>query len=350
MAEKRGLLELLGLRKQSATTPVPRSEPGPEPTHLALTASGENPIHALLDELKLPWRAPRRAVEQELGIVQDPCYRQDVVRFDHAVQLADSLTPWTARVFERFAPELPITDIDGIVWATPDTHANLQRAHDELARYLGPAAIGRQYNTLVCTWRCGAAAVGLIAWPPAWQSPGLQNGAHAREPRLITACHVRLQSGFRLPPSATEQAWLDSFITHASNVPILSLPIERILESSAGETQLEYVREPTPALLRKVAGQVGYAADRQALIFCTDQLFVIALDLILAFEIDRLLPAKGGGGSYLHVRCRTACPGIADKRVSITSHGDPDGLNGLAHELGSVFGKPVELAPYDHDV
>lgn len=350
MAERHGPLQFLKrLRRLTPARPAASADKGPELTRLALSATGANPIHTLLDDLRLPWHAPRSAVEQELGIGRDPFYRQDVVCFKATAPLPGFLTPWTARVFARFSPDLPITDIDGIVWSAPDTHANVRQAHDELARHFGAATLGRRYNTLVCGWQCGAAAVRLIAWPPEWQSPGLSNDAHAAEPRLVTACHVRLQTGFRVRLSAQEKAWLDEFSPVASKTPVLSLPIDRIIESAAGETELEYVRESSEALLRSVVGLVGHASDRKALIFCTHQLFVIALELILAFEVDRLLPAKGAGGSMLYVRCRTTCPGVQDKRIAITSNGEPDGLNDLGHELASAFGKPVEIGAYDYD-
>jgi hypothetical protein len=148
--------------------------------------------------------------------------------------------------------------------------------------------------------------------------------------------------------SKIEAAWLDSFCAIDTDVAIEAAPADRIVETAPGETQLEYVRDPS-GYLPQLLGKLGHASDREALVFCTHQLFVIPAHEVLGFEVDRLLPAKGSGGSQLYVRCRTRSSGVSDKQFAITGNGSPDGLNELAQKLGALFGKPVELRPYEYD-
>ena len=349
MADAPSLLSRLGRRWRQQPEPVvPTIAQDPDPARLSPSPTGSNPIHDLLDTLGLPWHEARSAVEQRLGIRPDPFYKWDVVVIDDATPLPGFIAPWTTSVSAYASPDLPITEFDGVCWTSPDTAANVQHAHDAIAQHLGPARIGQHFNTMVCEWRSGTASIGLIAWPPEWQSLPSNSDAHAAEPRLISACFVRVQTGFRLTPSAQEIGWLDDFLPVDIGAPIQAIPIDRIAETAAGANALAYVREPG-AYLPRVHARIGYPADRAALIFCTDQLYVIPADDIVAFEVDRLLPAKGSGGSSLSVRCRAAGRGPASKRTHIASSGQPDRLNDAAHALAAAFGKPAEIQPYEYD-
>jgi hypothetical protein len=326
--------------------PAAAPSPPPAPTQLPSSPSGSNPIHDLLDAWQLPWREPRHGVEARAGIRPHPFYGWDVVVIDDAVPLTGLLTPWNASVSTRFAPDQPITEFDATVSVADDAHRNVQQAHDHLARHLGPAEIGKRYNTVGCEWRCGAAAVTLTAWPPAWQSSSATSDAHAAEPRLVTACSIHVQTGFRPVLSEREAAWLADF--QSARVAVDALPVERMAAAPPAQTLLEFVREPA-AHLPRVHGQLGHAPGRAALIFCTDQLFVIAHERIESFDVDRLLPAKGGGGASLMVRCRPGYAGSPSKRISLRQVGEPDGLNELGTKLAAMFEVPVEIAPYEYD-
>ena len=102
MAEARGPLGFFK-RLFGASEPVvaaPREDP-PEPQRLAMLPTGENPIHVLLDTLGLPWRAPRREIEQAIGVRPHPHYGYDIVAIDSATPLPGFLLPWSARAFDR---------------------------------------------------------------------------------------------------------------------------------------------------------------------------------------------------------------------------------------------------------
>ena len=336
-------------RSSTASIPAVRNPPGPAPAILPIPPGGPNPIHQLLDDAGLPWREPRAAVEARIGISHDPIYDRDAVFFRDAVQPPGFLQPWRADLFERYAPDLPVVRFNALAWFADDAATNIHRTAELFAARLGPATIGQEYNTLACRWQAGAASLQLQSWPPVWQSRDLTNAAHGREPRSETACHVTLLTGFRLPPSTEEARWVAAFEPIADTRPFLR-PMRGGLHNTApGDTEVEYAREP-PMELAALENRIGTTRARDALILCTHQLFVLSARDVLGFDVLRLLPAKGGGGSTLYVRCRTSCPAIDHKTLQIAQDDDPDGMVPLGQRLGALFDRPCEVGQYFDDV
>lgn len=303
----------------------------------------------MLDRCRLPWREPRRDVETRVGRSPDPLYGREALFFPGAVSPPGFLQPWRADVFERYAPDMPVVRFSGLAWFTDNADGNIQRAADYFAQQLGPAPIGQEYNTLVCCWRSGTASLQLQSWPPAWQDRELRNDAHAREPRLATACHLTLLTGFRLPLSAREERWVANSRPVAGTPPVMTHGPGGLRDTAPRDTEVEYARDPGDHL-PTVQNRVGCPPGREALILCTHQLFVLPARDVLGFEVIRLLPAKGGGGATLMVRCRTSCPGIAFKTLHVAQDSDPNGITPLGLELAGLFGTSCDVGPYFDNV
>jgi hypothetical protein len=173
-----------------------------------------------------------------------------------------------------------------------------------------------------------------------------RNPAHDRDPRLKTACHLSIDSGFRPPVTQAERAWLASFEPVAAiggrRMPATAQPCP------AAQEELEYVRE-APAEAAPLFGSVGLPADRKALIFYGAQLYLTTVEDILGFHVARALPAKGPGGARLDVKCRTRCTGVETKRLTITESNGTEDLNTLAAELSRATARPFELGAYEYD-
>lgn len=333
----------------AATLPTWGNAPGPAPARVAPAPDGTNLIQHLLDEYGLPWREPRRDVEARVGISPDLLYGRDALFFPDASRPPGFLQPWRADVFERYAPDMPVVRFSALVWCDGSTSGNIERTADHFAGRLGPALVGQECNTLVCRWQSGTASLQLQSWPPAWQDRELGNEAHAREPRLETACHLTLLTGFRLSLSAEEERWVADFQPVAETRPFLRPEPGGLRDTAPTDTEVEYARDPA-GYLSQVENRVGCPPGRKALILCTHQLFVLPARDVLAFEVIRLLPAKGGGGSTLLVRCRTTCPGVAYKTLHVAEDGDPNGVTRLGRELATLFDTSCEVGPYFDDV
>lgn len=335
-------------RRKAEPAPVTPWPDGPAPAEVKPDPDGMNPILRLADEWRLPRHETRMEVEARCGILPDPIYGWPALVLFDAKSLPGAMAPWTASAFERIPPQFPITRFSVLAWFEDDAHENLRRTADYLETSLGPAPVGQQWNTVVAKWRSGLAEVSLTVWPPAWQSHDVQNPSEDREPRIGTACHVTLMTGFRLGLSGTEREWVEGFQPIAIDGNVGTVSMARAGRHAPNETELEYVRDPED-LVEDRLRTLGVSRDGEALIVVSDQLYVIPCTDILHLEVLRMTPAKGGGGSSLHAHCRTRAPGADDHSVFVAQHSDPNGMTALGQELGKRLGCSVEISPYFPD-
>jgi hypothetical protein len=300
-----------------------------------------NPIRAMLAAASMPWLMPRKQLVERYGVSRHPAYDHDVIEVATATPLFKNLLwPLSAQVSKRFSPHLPATYFSSATYFGEHSRENLQRTTKQLEPALGPAYIVERYNTVRCEWISGAASLRLTVWPLDLQDGRAHdNPSHKREPRLVTACHVDIDTGFRLRATDAERAWIKSFV-----------PVSQIhfTSNAANEFDLEYVREPV-AGLDTIAGHVGISGDGDALMFAQSQLYIVPMIDVLRFDVHRMTPAKGGGGSWLSVECRTQCESISHKSLHISQAPGADDLNELAATLAGLTKKPFTLGDYQPD-
>lgn len=256
------------------------------------------------------------------------------------------LWPLSVLVRPQFSPNVPATDYSGLVWFGDDARDNLRRAEEQLTPKLGSAEDANSSNTVGKRWRNGPALLSLMVWPAEMQSFALKNPSEEREPRLKAACHLEIKTGFRLSATDEERASLASFqrIARIREKDTLS----SMRNSPAREGELEFVREPFEEL-EKQLGFIGCSSDRAWLAYLAEELYVVPLAAVLGFHVDRVLPAKGPGGSSLLVECRTDYAGCDTKRLTICSAPGPEDLNELARTVSTETQKPFALAPHQYD-
>ncbi len=305
-------------------------------------------IHEWLDVRGLPWRETRGALAERHGVRKHPAYDWDVIEIATRQPLLSGLLwPMSVAAFPQFSPHVPATDFSSAAWYGDDARENLRRAREEVPDTLGDPTPTSTSNTLGFRWKSGPASLELTVWPADLQSWKMTNPSHEREPRLVLACHVTVKTGFRLEPSPEEQAMLASF-ERIAPIDVGGHTSASVRSSAANESELEFVREPRPEL-DPLFGFVGSSRNGRELVFFGEQLYVVPIARVLRFRVERILPAKGPGGSHLSVECRTDFDAQPTKRLSICSGAAPDDLNELARHLAEHLERPFELAPYDHD-
>ncbi len=325
------------------------------PTHeprLSYPQPDVNPVQGWLDVVGVPWRSSRADLTAKHGVGADNPYRWDIVSLNvEPAPLPGMLWPFGFLAFPQFSPNVPPGRLSTHIYLGTDPETNIRAAAASLGDLLGEVAIANRYNTRYAEWRRGAASVTLRVWPPAMQSGSqLSNPAHLRDPRLEAACSVEVLTGWRPPLSLQERSWLDGFkpLGETRNwTP--AQPRAALGDTVFAEAQLEWMREPPPdvALVR---GLYGLSTCGEALIFCEDTLYIVPLVDVESFEVARLLPAKGGGGSYMSARCRTGYMTHPLKDIQVAQGASADDLNEPARRLSQMTGKPFNLGVYHHDV
>ncbi len=289
----------------------------------------------------LPWLEPRERLEQRFGIRSHPAYRWDVIEIPTAAAFLDHLLwPLSVQVQPQFAPYLPATYFSGVTSFGENSRDNLRLTKRQLEPGFGTSRTIESGNTIGCEWSDGVASVRLRVWPlDRQEDTPLDIPAHGREPRLATACHIDIDTGFRLSATPEDMAWVASFV-----------PIGKIAHGShrSSEYDLEYVRASV-ANSDRLAGWVGRSADSRALIFHHADLYILPLSDVTGITVDRMLPAKGGGGSTLRVDCRSECKAAAVKSLVVSTAPAADDLNDLAAALAAAIGKPLVIGDYVHD-
>jgi hypothetical protein len=289
----------------------------------------------------------RGALAERYGVRRHPAYGWDVIEIPTSPAIAPGLTsPLNAQQLPAFSPHVPAARFSAVAWLSPDARENLRRTAEHFAERLGEAPIADRNNTAQCEWRSAAASLTLLAWPAELQRHRLVNPAHDRDPRLAIGCHIEVLTGYRPPVSPEEQAWLDSFQPAARFHFGPNARADIAATAPASENELEFVREP-PVHFNRYVGRIGLSADGRALIFCGEQLYLIPMSQVTGLFVERVLPAKGPGGSDLIVLCRADYPEYPIKRLHVCSSGATDGLDDFATSLAATLDKPVELAePY----
>jgi hypothetical protein len=97
-------------------------------------------------------------------------------------------------------------------------------------------------------------------------------------------------------------------------------------------------------------GSVGLSADKMVLIYCYYALYVIPTIQIASFEVVRILPAKGPGGSALVVHCHTGYEANQVRKITIAHGTKADDLNHAATELATILQKPLSIGDYQMDI
>ena len=308
----------------------------------------ENRILNILEAAGIPWRISRAELAARYGVRRHAAYDWDVIEIDTTPPIVDGLLwPLSAQVLPQFPPHLPATLLTGLICVADDALQNFRFAMGRLAASLGPGETRSAANSIELCWSHGPARLSLTVWPPAMQQWKFTNPAHDRDPRLKTACHLAIDTGFRPAATPMERAWLTTFETVAP-IETGRMSDSTVRQSPASQAELEYVREP-PAAAAPLFGSVGVSADRKALIFYGAQLYLIAVEDVVAFQVVRMLPAKGPGGSRLEVECRTRCVGLETKRLTITAAKGTEDLNSLAAELSRKTARPFALGSYEYD-
>ncbi|SKC93571.1 hypothetical protein SAMN05446935_9749 [Burkholderia sp. YR290] len=305
-------------------------------------------LHGYLTAIGLPWSCSRGSLKEKFGTRQHAAYSWEVIEIPTPLQFVRGLLwPLSAQVFPQFSAAMPATEFSGNAYFGDYARDNLQRTVEQLVPVLGEGKTTRTSNTLGHEWSFGPASVELYVWPPEMQQFPATNPAHLREPRLRVACHIDLKTGYRRTCSAKDKVAIERF------VPVAPIPgdlsaMRRAQCRPAPQSELEFIRLLDGDVDTKY-GWIGRSDDYSALVSFGSELYVVQMDDVIRFEVVRVHPAKGPGGSWLQVQCRSTTSQNGPKNLTICEAEGPDDLSALAATIASAIGKPFALLPYASD-
>lgn len=321
------------------------------PTTLDLpwTPGGENTIQDMLDRIGFPWRSSCHDLIERFGLVRHPAYDWEQSPITPCpLNLDGLLYPISPQIPEMASRDHVPLWFSGAVWIKDDPIANIRHAHGRIAELLGPAPIGIRNNTISSIWRAGPARISLTVWPQELQTLQLDNPAQDKDRRLKTACSISIEPGYRRPMTVQEREWLSSFTPLGDVrgvVPISTL--EALWANAPKGWSQDFLRLP-PLDQDNFLGRIGLSLDGMALIVSASQLRIVPMARIIAFNLQKIRPAKGGGGAYLSLVFHPS-PGT-EREISISeSFGDMQALDDLASHLSRVLNRPLRVPAPQYD-
>lgn len=219
--------------------------------------------------------------------------------------------------------------------------------YDHTPLTVGAGDTTRSSNSLGHKWTFGPASVELHVWPPEMQLFPMNIPAHASEPRLKAACSIGVKTGFRPQCSVEDRALIESFVPVARTSA--ARPATRhALRQPAPQHELEFIRLPDEDF-GDMYGWIGRSDDQSTLIFFGPELYLVPMTDAIQFEVARVRPAKGPGGSSLNMRCLFNYAHEKTKTLTICSAAGVEDLNELAATVAHATKKPFTLLPYEDD-
>jgi len=315
-----------------------------------------NPIHRLLDDRGVPWRESMTSLASRYGRTPNRWSRtgDDVVLLDTQPPfLPGLLRPLTVDLCRDHDPAMPAVRMSAYAWTSRTVgwlrpcraRAALQMVHDSLAPALGPPQPKNNSNTYGWRWAFGLAAIDAICFPPRLQTFRGGNSVHDAEPRAATACYVGIETGYRPACSDEERRWIDDFV--AAFRLDDRITAAAVTGRRAYQHLLEYVRAPYPGFERTL-GRLGRSADGRALIFTTDQLYIVPTSHVDHVDVSRLEQGRGGPACGLaRFALRGDFGGRALKQLQFADAPGADGISDQAARIADWLGVPCVLGDYD---
>lgn len=338
------LRELVGWRED-----MPPIVDRPSDLELPWTPGGENAVQDMLDSVRFPWQSSCQDLIDRFGLVRHPAYdweQSPIVPCP--LDLDGLLYPISPQLFRTHSRDQVPLGFSGNIWIKNDPLANIRYAHRPMAELLGPAPIGIRHNTVSSIWRAGPACISLTVWPQKLQPLGWEIPAHDRDRRLETACTISIEPGYRRPMNEQERKWLRSFTPLdqvRGAVPVSTL--DALWANAPDDYTQDFLHLP-PLDQDNFLGRIGLSSDGMALIVCARQLHIIPVECVVALKLQKIRPAKGGGGAYLSLIFHPS-PGT-EREFSISgSFGAMDALDDLASHLSKTLNRPLRIPEPQYD-
>lgn len=298
-----------------------------------------NAIQHMTSKIGLPWTRSRRDLLAQFGLGQAPVGDRAVCLLPDGMLRLDGLLAASCHEFDWDTPLAP-GSWQALIGIGRDPLLNMEYARDQIARHLGPAPISTVFDRLNCGWQAGRCTVELSTYPPEWRSD--RPAPIYRDPRIRSACHIAITPRHRIALSPQELAWV-----RTASQAIKACPVPQASRDRLWFDHCDYTRA-MPSGAPKA--WLSLSADGRAVMIRDNDLVVMPRDRALHLRLQRIMPAKGGGGSHLmlvHLRDRLS-RGIAELGL-IGVWGTEIDLEPAARQIARALDLGLVISPPQYD-
>lgn len=139
-------------------TKSPRDRRAHDPTRVWTGAADKTPVHTLLDQRGVPWRATVGELAERYGVAGGMIQIATPRPF-----LPGLARPLMARADQPL--DAPASEFTALVRFGDDPAEDVRRTAEEVGQYLGRAIVRESREGAECLWRFGVASVGLHSTP-----------------------------------------------------------------------------------------------------------------------------------------------------------------------------------------
>ena len=265
----------------------------------------DNPIQQRLDAAGFPFKETCQNLVDRYGMEPHPAFARDYcpLRPD-PLGLEGLIYPLSPQLYNKLYLDQPPLSYSGAFYLSRDPLQNLRHAHDQFARWFGPAELGRNAsNSISCGWQAGLARVELtIMTNDPGDHPSL-TPTHKRDKRLKTACFMFLLPGHLPALSPQEREGLRHCTVLArTKGTFVASTLQDLFSDPWRLRHGPYLRRP-PLDQDNYIGRISLSGDGAALIVCRTQLEIIPIGEVQFIKLQETKPAKGPGGVGLTLEC-----------------------------------------------
>lgn len=308
---------------------------------LSAAEIAQNPVWQLLARAGIDWTAGQARLVARHGLTRDRISQADhVVLPTDFPAFQDFIEPLAFRPNPQEHPALPLAYISGSFSQYGDVAANVMHLRHALEPYLGTPESSGVSNTIGWRWQHGRACLTLTGWPRALNRHYGQNDYHKREPKMIDACSVVIEPGYRLPLLPAEAHML------ADLRPLLARNTAAPDDNRYSKTEAEYIRL-SHMRFPLLKTHVAISADGSHLVCGTPTSFVLLpVADIARFEVVRMMPARFAGYSTLFAVMQTGLAACPEKFIALDSRDGADDFNADGPALAANLGRACVLQEY----
>ncbi|NSX53950.1 hypothetical protein [Parasulfitobacter algicola] len=294
-------------------------------------------VEGLLTALKLDHLVSLQHLIDHHGLQDGSWHGRKAVEYTETKGAIPGLiVPLRAEVSTSDSPRYPVTEWTGYLDFGGKGPQNIDIASKFISRFLGKSDRKNTQQGIYDHWTCGLFDVGLRF------QRGKVTDHYVFENKLHNACIMTIHHGYLPALSAAEESLIATYVPVAKHSDDHKKQQVRLYGRRYVRNKFEVIRERKPCR-GGIVPSVGRSND--CLVLDAEVMAFVQMAAFTEFELHRIQPAKGGGGSYLIIKYTgddlfmKSC----EKDLALLESYAVDALDLIADDFSRLFDKPVRI-------